>query len=306
MATLNKPAAEAMVAAGASACTDVTGFGLFGHLIGMSRHSGLTACIQAGSLPAFDGALEALADGVVPGAVERNREYVADDISIADNVADAVACLGFDAQTSGGLLIAISPERYDKLISELDCRGVRNVTIGEFVAESPGRIILATSAEGAAEVQALAAQSNSDEDVPCCGPGSSEPCCPDASVDPCCGDSAASPCCPDQAAAPAAQSDGMGASAHAAQAFGMLMRVASSDGAIDSRTKELINFALAVASRCAPCVRAHFHKAINMGTPQEQLDEAAWCAVAMGGAPVKMFYQDILSEVLGGNGGCCS
>jgi AhpD family alkylhydroperoxidase len=98
----------------------------------------------------------------------------------------------------------------------------------------------------------------------------------------------------------------MGTSAHAAQAFGMLMRVTSSDGAINAHTKELINFALAVASRCGPCVRAHFDKAINMGIPQEQLDEAAWCAVAMGGGPVKMFYQEMYSELAGGNGGCCS
>jgi len=309
MATLNKAAAEAMVAAGASACTDVTGFGLLGHLIGMARHSGLTACIQGESLPAFDGALEALADGVVPGAIERNREYVAGDISIADNVADAVVCLGFDAQTSGGLLIAICPERYDQLLRELDARGVGNVTIGQFVAESPGQIILASSDQTPEEV------SPQEDEIPCCGPGSSEPCCPDSTPEPCCPDSTPEPCCPDptsstccpdQAAAPAGESDGMGTSAHAAQAFGMLMRVTSSDGAINSHTKELINFALAVASRGGPGVRAHFHKASSMGISQEQLDEAAWCAVAMGGGPVKMFYQEVLCDLSGGNGGCCS
>ncbi len=310
MATLNKPAAEAMLAAGASACTDVTGFGLFGHLIGMARHSGLTAYIQAETLPAFDGALEALGDGVVPGAIERNREYVADDISIADNVADAVTCLGFDAQTSGGLLIAICPERYDQLVSELDARGVGNVTIGEFTAESTGRITLASSDQAPAESPQAAAP---QEEAPCCGPGAPEPCCPDPTPEPCCPDSTSAPCCPEESfdpccgdVAPGALGDGMGTSAHAAQAFSMLMRVTSSDGAINAHTKELINFALAVASRCGPCVRAHFNKAINMGIPQEQLDEAAWCAVAMGGGPVKMFYQEMYSELAGGNGGCCS
>ena len=86
----------------------------------------------------------------------------------------------------------------------------------------------------------------------------------------------------------------------------MLMRVSSSSGAIDANAKELINFALAVASRCAPCVRAHYTKATNMGITPEQLDEAAWCAVTMGGAPVKMFYQEVLAELAGGSGGCCS
>ena len=324
MATLNKDAAEAMVAADASACTDVTGFGLFGHLIGMARHSGLTACIRGEALPAFDGALEALADGVVPGAVERNREYVADDISIADNVDDAVANLGFDAQTSGGLLIAICPERYDQLLSELDSRGVAHTTIGEFVVESSGQIILGGSSRKAEDVAVK-------DDAPCCGPDSSEPCCPDPTSAPCCPDSASEPCCPDptsasccpdsapepccpdptsasccpdQTAAPV--SDGTGTSANAAQAFGMLMRVTSSDGTIDGHNKELINFALAVASRCGPCVRVHYYKAINMGVSKEQLDEAAWCAVAMGGGPVKMFYQEMLCDLADGNGGCCS
>ncbi|MDP6636456.1 MAG: selenide, water dikinase SelD [Phycisphaerae bacterium] len=324
MATLNKSAAEAMVAADASACTDVTGFGLFGHLIGMARHSGLTACIQADTLPAFDGALEVLGDGVVPGAVERNREYVGEDISIADNIDDAVVCLGFDAQTSGGLLIAICPERCDTLLSELDCRGVGHVTIGEFTAESTGRIVLAGEFKGDGEIHPKAAQRDSrgqsaddsaQEDAPCCGPDSPEPCCPEATSEPCCPDMASEPCCPDptadsccpdQSAAPADLGEGMGTSAHAAQAFGMLMRVTASGGAIDAHSKELINFALAVASRCAPCVRAHYTKAINMGISREQLDEAAWCAVAMGGGPVKMFYQDMLCDLSGGNGGCCS
>ena len=76
MATLNKAAAEAMKEAGASACTDITGFGLFGHLIRMARQSKLTAEVFADALPAFAGALEAFRDGVIPGAVERNREFV--------------------------------------------------------------------------------------------------------------------------------------------------------------------------------------------------------------------------------------
>lgn len=76
MAVLNKAAAEAMKAAGASACTDVTGFGLFGHLLRMARQGKLTARIYADDLPAFAGAVEALRAGIIPGAVERNREFL--------------------------------------------------------------------------------------------------------------------------------------------------------------------------------------------------------------------------------------
>ena len=295
MATLNKSAAEAMVAAGASACTDVTGFGLFGHLIGMARHSGLTACIQAEMLPAFDGALEALADGVVPGAIERNREYVADDISIADNVDDAIVCLGFDAQTSGGLLIAISPERYDRLLEELDACGVGNVTIGEFVAESSGQIVLATSKQapqcscGGQEPEETASR----DDAPCC-------CGDDAAPEPCCCEAATEPCCSDQTA-----SVGAGTSGDSAKAYSALIRATSADGVISAQTKELINFSLVVAARCGPCIKAHISKALGMGISQGQLDEAAWCAVAIGGTPVRMFYQEVLAELSGGNEGCC-
>jgi selenide,water dikinase len=333
MAALNKDAADAMVAADASACTDVTGFGLFGHLIGMARHSGLTACIRAEMLPAMDGVMELLADGVTPGAIERNREYVADDISIADNVDESLADLGFDAQTSGGLLIAINPDRYDKLCAELKTRGVAYTEIGEFVAESSGQIMLASSFTRAEDVEETGDEATGPE-VSCCGPAvTDEPCCPDPTSasccptpepEPCCPDPTATSCCPtpepepccpaptsasccpDQSAAPVALDDGKGSSAHAAQAFGMLMRVTASSGELDVHTKELINFALAVASKCGPCVRAHYQKATNMGITRDQLDEAAWCAIAMGGVPVKMFYQDVLTDLGGGKGGCCS
>ena len=113
MATLNKAAAEAMKAAGASACTDVTGFGLFGHLIRMARQSKLTARIHADALPSFTGAVEAFRDGVIPGAVERNREFLGDSLQVAPDVDEALVYLGCDAQTSGGLLIAIAPDRLE-------------------------------------------------------------------------------------------------------------------------------------------------------------------------------------------------
>ena len=58
-----------------------------------------------------------------------------------------------------------------------------------------------------------------------------------------------------------------------------------------------ILFSLVVASRCQPCFEAHFRRARELGITQAELDEAAWCAIAMGGAPVKMFYQESLSRI---------
>jgi len=70
-------------------------------------------------------------------------------------------------------------------------------------------------------------------------------------------------------------------------------------GALDRKTKELIMFSLVVHSRCHPCFDAHYQKAREMGITQAALDEAAWCAIATGGAPVKLSYQECLKKAQG-------
>ncbi len=87
-----------------------------------------------------------------------------------------------------------------------------------------------------------------------------------------------------------------GSSAASQKAFGALLRSVQSAGVLDEKTKELILFSLVVASRCQPCFEAHFRKAREMGLAEEELDESAWCAIALGGAPVKMFYQECLAR----------
>ena len=84
----------------------------------------------------------------------------------------------------------------------------------------------------------------------------------------------------------------LGSPAESQRAFGALLQSVQATGALDAKTKELILFSLVVQSRCHPCFDAHYEKARELGIPQAQLDEAAWCAIAMGGAPVKMFYQE--------------
>jgi AhpD family alkylhydroperoxidase len=75
------------------------------------------------------------------------------------------------------------------------------------------------------------------------------------------------------------------------------MRAVQSGGAVDEKTKELVMFSLVLQSRCAPCFDSHYEKAMKMGITQAQLDEVAWCAIAMGGAPVRMFYQENLARM---------
>jgi selenide,water dikinase len=275
MAALNRAAAEAMKAAGASACTDVTGFGLFGHLVRMARQSKLTVQVFADALPAFDGALEAFRDGVIPGAVERNREFLGDDLELGPNMDEAFVHLGCDAQTSGGLLIAIPPERLERLQSALAERGVKAFVIGKFLGPSTGRILLSNStgerlADAGLRAASIMNSSSPNSDAHPAG------------------------CCADMFEAKAAQP---GSVNETQKAFGVLMRSVQAAGALSEKAKELILFSLVVHSRCHPCFDAHYAKARELGLTQAELDEAAWCAIAMGGAPVRMFYQECLGRV---------
>lgn len=104
MAALNRDASLAAVAAGARAATDVTGFGLLGHLYKMVRASGVTAVLDAAAVPYLDGARDALAAGYVSGGTRRNLDWVRPHLS--SSVSEDELLLLADAQTSGGLLVA--------------------------------------------------------------------------------------------------------------------------------------------------------------------------------------------------------
>ncbi|WP_104435184.1 selenide, water dikinase SelD [Kineococcus xinjiangensis] len=104
MTTLNAEASAAALAAGAVCATDVTGFGLLGHLHKLARASGVTAVLDAAAVPYLDGAREALRDGFVPGGSRRNLDWVRPHADLG--VGEEEALLLADAQTSGGLLVA--------------------------------------------------------------------------------------------------------------------------------------------------------------------------------------------------------
>lgn len=103
MVTLNRGAAEAALAAGVTAATDITGFGLLGHLLKMARASGVSAVIDAAAVPYLPGAREALRDGFVPGGTRRNLDWVRPELS--SGCGEDELLLLADAQTSGGLLV---------------------------------------------------------------------------------------------------------------------------------------------------------------------------------------------------------
>jgi selenide,water dikinase len=277
MAALNRAASQAMRQAGASACTDVTGFGLFAHLRRMLRGSGLGAEIFAESLPAFPGAVEALRQGVIPGAIERNREYVGEALRVAPGVDEALVNLGFDAQTSGGLLIAVPPDRLELLRQSLTQQGAGAFAIGTIVDKGAGQIFVTGSAKMNAEISTIKTGGKNSMKIPETETAAH-------------GDG----CCADLFKNEAAQSS----VAETQKAFGAFMRSVQAGGVLSAKAKELILFSLVLSSRCQPCFDSHFRKAREMGITQAELDEAAWCAIAMGGAPVKMFYQENLEKRL--------
>ena len=134
MTTLNRGASEAMQRIGVSAATDVTGFGLLGHLRSMLRASGVGARIHATSVPLLPGAIELAAQGFIPGGTDRNLQDLADHVRWASDIDAHTRTVLADAQTSGGLLISVPAARADALIDELRKAGAPVAArIGEVV-----------------------------------------------------------------------------------------------------------------------------------------------------------------------------
>jgi selenide,water dikinase len=132
MTALNDAASAAAVDAGAHAMTDVTGFGLLGHLHNLARESGLAAEVVAADVPAIDGVEDLLADeGAVSGGSRRNAEYAAEFTTFADGVAPWRQRLLADATTSGGLLVAVAEDAAAR---------VPGAVVGRLVAGEAGTI----------------------------------------------------------------------------------------------------------------------------------------------------------------------
>jgi selenide,water dikinase len=135
MAALNDRASAAARAAGAHAMTDVTGFGLLGHLHSLALAGGVAARIDAAAVPALGGVIELLAgEDAVSGGSARNREHAESFSAFEPGVPESRRRLVCDATTSGGLLIAVAPERAAQL---------PGVAVGEIVAGEPGSIVVA-------------------------------------------------------------------------------------------------------------------------------------------------------------------
>ena len=140
MRTLNREAAGAAAACGVRCGTDVTGFGLLGHARTLGRASGCGVEIDAGTLPVLPGVEELIAAGLVPGGSRRNLAYADTWTEWAVRVDPVRRTLCTDAQTSGGLLLAIEPGRLDDLRERLVEAGCVAAAVGALVEGVPGSV----------------------------------------------------------------------------------------------------------------------------------------------------------------------
>jgi selenide,water dikinase len=128
MTTLNRDAARAALAAGAVCATDVTGFGLLGHLHKLCRASGVSAVVDAAAVPYLPGVRESYAAGYVPGGSRRNLDWVRPHLAVGAGISEDELVLLADAQTSGGLLVAGEVPGYP-VIGELVAAGDATITV---------------------------------------------------------------------------------------------------------------------------------------------------------------------------------
>ena len=143
MTTLNRDAAELMRTADVHACTDVTGFSLIGHSYGMIANSKIGMEINISAIPVLAAAREFATMGFVPGGTRRNMEYYRSHIKQDCEISDETRDILFDPQTSGGLLMAIPPDKAEGLLKKLRSSGIKEAAIiGQIVDKPKGKIIL--------------------------------------------------------------------------------------------------------------------------------------------------------------------
>jgi selenide,water dikinase len=143
MRELNRAAAEVMTAFGVTTATDVTGFGLAGHLGEIAAQSGVEVEVHGAAIPVFPGVMDLIREGVVSGAVERNREYASRYVRRAKDAGEELETLLYDPQTSGGLLIAVRAPKAPALLAALRKKGVlAAAAIGRVKRKAEPRIVV--------------------------------------------------------------------------------------------------------------------------------------------------------------------
>ena len=129
MTHLNNGAANAMNAVGVNACTDITGYGLLGHLLEMCQASGVSAVLEFNDIPLIEGTFELVQNGFIPGGTKRNLDHVSSQVDFSKNISPEQQFILADAQTSGGLLISVANENAEELQDILNINNCLNSSL---------------------------------------------------------------------------------------------------------------------------------------------------------------------------------
>lgn len=280
MTLLNKKAAELMVKFGAHACTDVTGFGLAGHLAEMALSSGVDVEVIWDNVPLLPGVLECAGAGILPGAIERNKESCGERIRPADSIPQEMIDINYDAQTSGGLLIAIAETNADDFLRALHKEKISDAAvIGRVLKKGTGVVHLRTTgSRNAPDIR------TKDEGRTTMDEGRAT------------SDQAQVPCCADAVTSAAPNTGKDTQIAQIQTKFKEFLSAASAPHGLDAYTKQAIAIALSVALRCEPCLKMHIKNARDKGFTQSEIDEAAWMGISFAGSPAMVFYEQLKSS----------
>ncbi|MCL2330571.1 MAG: selenide, water dikinase SelD, partial [Phycisphaerae bacterium] len=338
MASLNKTSAEIMRQFDARACTDVTGFGLMGHLSAMAAASGVNVEIVWDDVPFFAGVLECAAAGIIPGGIERNRESSGANVRAHENVSPTMLDVLFDPQTSGGLLIAVSERDAPRLVDALATANSKATSLsvsskaassqtadlgiavigravgagtGKIEVRSSGRVrmpepsVSSISNDAAKKLDVTKnSESHSQADAINGVRAINDIQTEESTMSDCCSAGHNTPSAAGSHAAGASTGTGGIAGGGTSsiteiqQKFQEFLKAVNKPGALDAHTKQAICLALAVLAKCEPCVRSHVAKAREKGFSAEEIDEAAWLAISFGGAPLMAFYQAIRKQIM--------
>ena len=140
MAELNNIAAEAMQSVGVNACTDVTGFGLLGHLMEMMDGSNTSAEIEIDEIPLLPGVRDLAVSNVIPGGTRDNYEHTKPHVVYGSTISEIDRLIVNDAQTSGGLLISVAEDRSNQLLNELNAESITAIVIGKVIRRDEKKI----------------------------------------------------------------------------------------------------------------------------------------------------------------------
>ncbi|NOY57856.1 MAG: selenide, water dikinase SelD, partial [Calditrichaeota bacterium] len=142
MARLNRDAAQVCMRVGVNACTDISGFGLLGHAWEMASGSGVSMRLEYSRVPIIEEAVETAQKGFIPGGSKSNQLFIGTDAVFADHLGKVEQFILFDAQTSGGLLVAVDEKKSQQFAREMQNEGIDAPIIGQVIEGPAGKIFV--------------------------------------------------------------------------------------------------------------------------------------------------------------------